>query len=312
MKLKKMLPLSFKDIPFYDNLDELLFKIKKSESLEDCFLFLDTHLYLNINNDAKRYIKSSLIEKYTFNELLNAMIDNQFIFLLIYCHHHRSLFNYCDQLLFIKLIFAFKHHQSNLDISFFEDEFADITIHSVLSIISQDILNKIITLNQNENEEYYYYIKKIIFINFLKNQDYYFENLYSILTCLDLSSSDQFDILFNYIPKDYCIDYILMTGGIVPEKILTHYLSSFFSLNIYEYFNEYEEKIVMDFINNFTFVISELFLKYHLCLEQYLNDIIHILNYNNFEENLQLFNDNPEIIEKILTFKQLQKNIESF
>lgn len=313
MKLKKRQPLSFKYIPFYDNLDELLFNIKKSESLEDCFLFLDTNLYLKINEDAKRYITNALIEKYTFNELLHSMVDNQFIFLLIYSYHHRALFNYCDPLLFVKLIFAFKHHQLNLDISFFEDQFADITVYRILSVISNDILNQIINLNENDNDnEEYYFIKKIIFINFLKNQDYYFDDLDSILSYLDSANFNRLDILFNYVKKDYCIDYILITRGFVQEKNLIHYISRFFSLNIYEYFNQYEEKIVMEFINNFTFIISELFFKYNWCVEQYLNDIIYILNYNNFEKNLQLLNDTPEIIYKILEHKKLQKNLEFF
>ena len=295
------------------NLNKILLKIERASTLEECFLFLNINLYKILEHEDKTIIYNKITSKYNKQLLLDNLLKNDFIFILFYYFEHRFLFNYFDSKCFINTILAFKYYQDKLNKNFLINNASDFNfnyvVYDVLFFINDEILKDIHNFDTNQN---ILILKRTIIMNYLKNEQYNLDDLENILHLLNFYPSEFYHFLFLSLKKETCIDYIIHKFGIIAEKEFIDYFDIFCNLQINQYFENYDKNIVLDFIQSFCGILSELYSEYNINIGLYLNDIIHILNYNNFEENLKLFNKNPEIIEQIITFKQLQKNIEHF
>ncbi len=291
------------------NLNEILFKIKYSSKIEDCFYFLNSHLYKKLNNNYKRYIYNGILQTYNKEILLDNIIKNDFLFLLFYYYENKILFDYSDSNCFKKTVLAFKYYQNKIDKNIFIDESDDLTVYHVLEKIPDDILSSIHTFDITND---CFFIKKSILIHYLKNEKYTLDELENVLHLLNFHTSDYYDLLFVYLDKKTCIDYLIYNGGYCAEIEFIDYLPNFFGLHIQEHFNKYSQEDILYFIQRLFNILSELYSKYEFCIEAYLINIVNILNYNNFEENLKFFSQSPDIIHKIRKFQEFQKNIDFF
>lgn len=295
-------------------LREILYQIDQSKTIDDCYSFLNLSLYQSLNKDHKRYIYSELIETYNKKILLNNLLKNDFIFMLNYYYDHPAIFfSFSDNEVLKNTIISFKYYQNKIDDTLFMDDMSNFVVYKILQSISPEILENIKSYDSNNDS---FEIKKSIIINYLKNEDYTLDDLECIVDFFNTKPSFIYEILFFHLDKETCIDYLIYKFGFTAEKEFIEYLQHFFNLHIEQYFNEYDNEIVEQFIEHVSDVISEFYLYHDFNIVPYLNGLIDIFNYNNFEDQSECFmkhsSSKDELTKIIKEHKELRKNIELF
>ncbi len=295
-------------------LREILYQIEQSKTIEDCYSFLNLSLYQLLSKDDKRYFYNQIINRYSKDILLNNLLKNDFLFILNYYYEHRSLFfSFSDNDVFKNTIISFKYYEHKIDEILFMDDMSNFVVYKILQSISPEILEKIKSYDTNN---YSLEIKKSIIVNYLKNEDYTLDDLECIVYFFNTKPSFIYEIFFSHLDKETCIDYLIYKFGFTAEEEFIEYLPHFFNLHIEQYFEEYDNEIVEPFIEHVADVIAELYINHNLNINSYLNGLIDIFNYNNFEDEPECFNKYPqykyELTKIIKEYKELQKNIEYF
>lgn len=295
-------------------LHEILYKIEQSKTIEDCYYFLNLSLYQSLNKDHKKYIYNELIETYNKKILLNNLLKNDFLFILNYYYDHKSIFfSFSDNEGFKNTIISFKYYEHKIDEILFMDDMSNFVVYKILQSISPEILENIKYYDTNNDS---FEIKKSIIVNYLKNEDYTLDDLENIIDFFYTKPSFVYEILFFHLDKETCIDYLIYKFGFTAEKEFIEYLPHFFNLHIEKYFEDYDNEIIEQFIEHVADVIADLYINHNLNINSYLNGLIDIFNYNNFEYEPECFNKYPqckyELTKIIKEYKELQKNIELF
>lgn len=294
-------------------LREILYQIEQSNNIENCYSFLNLALYQSCDKDDKRYINNQILDIDGRKTFLDNLLKNDFLFMLNYYYQNQSLFNFSDNTTFKNTIIAFKYYQDKIDYNLFLDEFSNPIIYRILHSISSDILEQLQSYNiENDSLP----IKKSIILNFLKNEDYTLDDLEYIVERFNYNPSFIYEILFLNLDKDTCIDYLIYKFGFTAEEEFIEYLPHFFDLHIEQYFNDYDNEIVEPFIEYVSDVIADFYINYNLNPTPYLNGIINIFNYNNYDIKPECFIKYPDyketLIQIIKEYKEFQKNIELF
>jgi len=295
-------------------LREILYQIDQSKTIEDCYSFLNLSLYQLLNKDDKRYFYNQIIHRYSKEILLNNLLKNDFLFILNYYYEHYSLFfDFSKHKAFKNTIISFKYYEHKIDEILFMDDISNFVVYKILQSISPEILENIKSYDTNNDS---LEIKKSIIVNYLKNEDYTLDDLECIIDFFYTESTFLYEILFFHLDKQTCIDYLIYKFRFKAEEEFIEYLPNFFDIHIEQYFEEYDNEIVEQFIEQVAAVIAELYINHNLNINPYLNGLIDIFNYNNFEDEPECFNKYPqykyELTKIIKEYKELQKNIELF
>ncbi len=268
--------------------NEIIEKIKQSNSLEDLFVDFNFENYMDCTYTHRQNIFSKIYTKFSQKTVMNNIHKITSLFLIFFDINKNVFNNRVSNNFLSNIILAFKDNREQI-ISF--------SLHNNLlfKILDSDIDNE--------------HSVTTIITKYIKKNNFTLDELYHISQFANSKQSFPY-ILFDYVNHKKICDFFIyknfyfdFSNHIILAKIK--------QLNIYNYYHLYNKENIFSFIENFVKIIEFYNTTHNISIDSHLEFILSILDYEDFYFNVDYFQD-PKIAQKIIDYKKLKDNITHF
>lgn len=271
--------------------NQIIQNIESSKSIDDLFLNfnIDINNYMDCGLEHRKQIFSKLFRRFSQQKMIDSFLLYPSLFFIFFENKKDIIFYYHISNDYLKtLIKSFKKNQELLiyfnlhkNLTFKILCFANESDSSLAQLIIRYIKKEYVSMDEIANLSSFYNI------------------------------TNDFNIVFFEHFEPMTIRNFLIYKGFHLPEVNNYILEQIKKINIHLYYSEYKREIVDCFIDNFINYFSVNYSDSNSEIEQHLELILSITDYNDFYFNIEGFKD-PKIAQKIIDYKKLKDNLAHF